>query len=68
MNSENQVAVLQQILPAQNNGHEPYLQRSRSNSDIELDRHAGSDQSVGSSADKVRSYIGPVVSYLLEIP
>lgn len=52
MNSENQVAVLQQILPAQSHGHEPYLQRSRSNSGIDLDRHIGSDQSVGSSADK----------------
>ena len=68
MNSENQVAVLQQILPAQNHGHEPYLQKSRSNSGIDLDRHVGSDQSVGSSADKVRSYIGPGVSYLLEFP
>ncbi|DBA73752.1 hypothetical protein WJX79_002078 [Trebouxia sp. C0005] len=52
MNSENEVAVLQQILPAQGHGHEPYLQRSRSNGGIEFDRHLGLDQSVGSSADK----------------
>jgi len=68
MNSENEVAVLQQILPAQDHGHEPYLQRSRSNSGIDIDRHLSSDQSVGSSADKVRPYIGPVASYLLVVP
>ena len=68
MNSENEVAVLQQILPAQNHGHEPYLQRSRSNSGIDFDRYLGPDQSVGSSADKVRAYIGPVASYLLDFP
>ena len=68
MNSENEVAVLQQILPAQGHGHEPYLQRSRSNGGIEFDRHLGLDQSVGSSADKVRPYIGPVASYLRDLP
>ena len=62
---ENEVAVLQQILPAEDQADEPVLQRSGSDASYGIDRGLSASQGLAVSSDRVRGRIVPVTLVML---
>lgn len=65
MNSENEVAVLQQILPAHDQRHEPFLHTSESDSSLGVSKTADTDQAFSSPSAKVIRSAAAVRTLLL---